>query len=92
VSLAAGDQVTLPLVGAESSDGGSGTPSSQARGDAVAHGGTGGGCSCALAARPVAGGRRALALIALGLGGCAFRRRRRRDRGVDNEMRARSCS
>jgi hypothetical protein len=82
VSLAAGDQVTLPLVGAGTSDGGSdgagsGAPSSQPQSDTVAPGGAGGGCSCALTAGSPAGGRSALALFALALAGCAIRRRPR---------------
>jgi hypothetical protein len=80
VSLAAGDQVTLPLVGAGSSDGGSdaagtGAPASQPQGDTVAHAPAGGGCSCALAANPRPGGGPALALFALALGACARRPR-----------------
>jgi hypothetical protein len=83
VSLAAGAQVTLPLVGAGSSDGGgdgagSGPPSSQPQADTAAPGGTGGGCSCALAAGAHCNGRWALALMALGLAGRVVRKRPRR--------------
>jgi len=79
VSLAAGDTVTLPLVGAgigdAGSDGaGSGTPAAQPQGDTVAHGGAGGGCSCALAASPGGSHGGALFLLAFGLGACALRR------------------
>jgi hypothetical protein len=82
VSLAGGDEVTLPLVGAGSSDGGSdgagsGTPSSQPQGDPVTPGGKSGGCSCALAADPGTDTRRTLALLAVGLAGCALRKRAR---------------
>jgi hypothetical protein len=85
VSLTAGSQVTLPLVGAGTGDGGtdaagSGTPSSQAQGDSVTPGGTGGGCSCALAADPRLSARGVLALLAFGLTGLAIRKRARRAR------------
>lgn len=85
VSLSAGDEVTLPLVGAESGDGGSdgggnGNPSSHPAGDTAGPGATGGGCSCALPADPRDDAGSTLLVLTCALGWCAARTRARRRR------------